>query len=283
MDRSATHGWITEVMAGMIRPGENPQDAVVREALEETGYRITNPELIATFFPSPGGSSERIFLYYAVVTEADKIASGGGNPTEGEDIRLVEITPNDLFEQLQNGTLDDPKLIIAAYHLKDRLKIAPPTRTPLSPGLVAYGMLPGRQLVLGIKTGDLLKVRGVDIWVNSKNTDMMMDRIIGRTISANIRYGGAEKDEEGNVIEDTIADALRVSLGRRRYVRLGTVVETVPGSLAEYGVRRILHVAAVEGVAPGKGVLANPESIGRCVSNVLDQVHKGNAKRRLVL
>lgn len=280
MDKS--HGWITEVMAGMIRPGESAGDAVVREALEETGYRIRDPELVAKFFSSPGGSSERIFLYYAVVTEADKVASGGGNRAEGEDIRLLEMTPEDLFDQLQTGAVDDPKLIIAAYHLKDRLKIAPPERTVLSPGTVAYGMLPDRQLVLGIKTGDLLKVRDVDVWVNSENTDMMMDRIIGRTISANIRYGGAEKNNDGNVIEDTIADALRTSLGKRKYVRLGTVVETVPGSLREYGVRRILHVAAVEGVVPGKGVLANPETIGGCVTSVLEHVHKRNGKLRLI-
>ena len=42
-------------MAGMIRAGETPEDAVARETLEETGYSIKDPELIATFFSSPAG------------------------------------------------------------------------------------------------------------------------------------------------------------------------------------------------------------------------------------
>src|ERR1700694_2812311 len=73
LEKSKTNGWVTEVMAGMIRPGETPDETVIRETLEETGYRIKDPELIATFFSSPGGSSERIFLYYAVVGDADRI------------------------------------------------------------------------------------------------------------------------------------------------------------------------------------------------------------------
>lgn len=282
LEKSNTGGFITEVMAGMIRAGESPQEAVVRETLEETGYRIRDPELIATFFSSPGGSSERIFLYYAVVTEADKAGPGGGKRSEGEDIRLVTMTPDALFERLRSAALDDPKLIIAAYHLKDRLKINPPARTLLSAGTISYGMLPEKRLVLGIKTGDMLKVRGVDIWVNSENTDMMMDRVIGRTISANIRYGGAEKDDQGNLLEDTIADALRNALGRRRYVRIGTVIETTAGALGEFGVRRILHVASVDGVGPGKGVRADPETIGKCAASVLEYAHTRNGRRRLI-
>jgi ADP-ribose pyrophosphatase len=281
-DKSKSNGWITEVMAGMIRAGETAEQAVIRETFEETGYRIKDPELIATFFSSPGGSSERIFLYYAVVADADKIAPGGGSRSEGEDIRLVTLAPEELFERLRGGALDDPKLIIAAYHLKDRLRIEAPQRIVLRPGTIRYGKLPQKRLILGIKTGEILKVRDVQVWVNSENTDMMMDRIIGRTISANIRYGGAEKDEDGNVFEDTIADALRNALGRRAYVRMGTVVETTAGALDAIGVRRVLHVAAVDGLGPGKGVRADPESIGRCATNVLMYAHNRNQRRGLL-
>jgi ADP-ribose pyrophosphatase len=282
LEKSETKGWIIEVMAGMIKAGETPEQAVIRETLEETGYRIKDPELIATFFSSPGGSSERIFLYYAVVTNADKVGPGGGARSEGEDIRLLTLAPQELFDRLRGGVLDDPKLIIAAYHLRDRLRIEPPQRVQLGPGTFKYGKLPQKRLILGIKTGEILKVRDVDVWVNSENTDMMMDRVIGRTISANIRYGGAEKDDDGNVFEDTIADALRNALGRRAYVRMGTVVETTPGALHEIGVRRILHVATVDGLGPGKGVRADPDSLGKCVTNVLMYAHNRNRKRRLL-
>ncbi|HXE85609.1 MAG TPA: NUDIX hydrolase [Hyphomicrobiaceae bacterium] len=251
LEKSRSNGFILEAMAGMIRPGETPDQAVAREAFEETGYRIYDPELIATFFSSPGGSSERIFLYFAVVTNADKAGPGGGSVTEGEDIQVVPLDVRELFDRLRGRALDDPKLIIATHFLNDWLRVEASRPVVLAPGTVTYRKRALPRLGLGIKTGEILKVRDVDVWVNSENTDMMMDRIIGRTISANIRYGGAEKDEEGNVGEDTIAEALRTALGRRAFVRIGTVVETTAGALAGFGVRRAGDGGlAVEQVAP---------------------------------
>jgi ADP-ribose pyrophosphatase len=59
------HGWITEIIAGMIDEGESPEESARRELLEEAGLTINTFEPICTFYPSPGGSSELIFLYYA--------------------------------------------------------------------------------------------------------------------------------------------------------------------------------------------------------------------------
>src|SRR4051812_11430919 len=80
-------GWITEVVAGMIAPNETAEDALKREILEETGYRITKYQHISTFYVSPGGSSERIVLYYVEVSNADRVSTGGGLRAEGEDIK----------------------------------------------------------------------------------------------------------------------------------------------------------------------------------------------------
>jgi nudix-type nucleoside diphosphatase (YffH/AdpP family) len=132
LEKSATDGWIVEVAAGMIGPGEEPEAAVVREMLEETGYFVPAPELIATYFASPGGSSERVYLYLAIVTNADQTGAGGGDRREGEDLRLVTLTPAELFGRLSQGAISDPKLIIAAYHLRDRLKVA--LDNPAAPG-----------------------------------------------------------------------------------------------------------------------------------------------------
>src|SRR5947209_3775628 len=71
-DPAATDGWLLETIAGMIDPADaSPQAAAVRETLEETGYRIDNPHLIGSFLCSPGGSSERVFLYFAEVSHSD--------------------------------------------------------------------------------------------------------------------------------------------------------------------------------------------------------------------
>jgi nudix-type nucleoside diphosphatase (YffH/AdpP family) len=278
LEKSRTDGWMIEAPAGMIRGSESPEQAVVREVLEETGYRVENPEHIATFFSSPGGTSERIFLFYAVVGDADRIGPGVGNRADGEDIRVVTMTVEDLFEHVRQATIGDPKLIIAAHHLKDRVRMDRERPQVLRSETFKFTMNSNPEFVIGIKTGEILDVKGVDVWVNSENTDMMMDRIIDRSISANIRYGGAEKDYDGTVRVDTIAQDLRRKLNGRVQVRLGTVLETEAGALIANDVRRIVHVAAVHGIAPGKGVRADAETIAACVGNVLRHVHTQNSR-----
>ena len=211
-----------------------------------------------------------------MVEDADKVGPGVGNRADGEDIRVVTMAVEDLFERLRKATVDDPKLIIAAHHLKDRIRMDREQPRVLPSDTLKFVMKANPELVIGIKTGEILDVKGVDVWVNSENTDMMMDRIIDKSISANIRYGGAEKDPDGTVRVDTIAHDLRRKLNGRVQVRLGTVLETEAGALIANGVRRIVHVAAVHGIAPGKGVRADAETITACVGNVLRHVHAQN-------
>src|SRR5689334_3125753 len=102
-----TDGWLVETLAGMIDAGETPQTAAIRETLEETGYRIATPELIGRFFASPGGTSERVFLYFAEVGDTDRVSAGGG--IEDEDVKVLEVGLDQAFEQLARGLIEDPK------------------------------------------------------------------------------------------------------------------------------------------------------------------------------
>lgn len=119
-DYHRAHGWIMEVMTGMLGPQETSEQTAIRETAEETGYEIVNPTLISTFFPSPGGTSERIFLYFATVTDTRR--RGKDIIGNDENIRVFELGANDLFDILERGEIEDPKLVIGAYWLKDNIE-----------------------------------------------------------------------------------------------------------------------------------------------------------------
>lgn len=110
-------GWLVEAVAGMVERGESPEVAVLREIEEEAGYRLDEVTHIATFFPSPGGSSERIFLYVGFVDGAQRIDGGGGVAGESEETRVVEISMSDVAGRLSRGELHDAKTVIGLQWL----------------------------------------------------------------------------------------------------------------------------------------------------------------------
>lgn len=114
-------GWLAETVAGMIDEGEVPEDAMRREILEETGYRVEKLVHISNFYLSPGGSSERIFLYYAEVSGTGPAEKGGGLASENEDIQLTELSTGEAFRQLDRGEIQDAKTIIGLMWLRSQL------------------------------------------------------------------------------------------------------------------------------------------------------------------
>ena len=106
-------GWLTEVVAGMIDDDEAPSDTLTREIREEIGYCASSFQHIGTFYVSPGGSSERIHLYYSVVDGTKRKSSGGGVLIEGENIRVVTTPVDQALDELKRGLVMDAKTIIA--------------------------------------------------------------------------------------------------------------------------------------------------------------------------
>ncbi len=111
-------GWILEIAAGMLDKEEQPAATMRREILEETGFASKELELLGQFYLSPGGSSERIFLYCAEVDENIPRAAGGGLDEEREDIEIVEMALEDVWQLLDSGQIVDAKTIIALQWLR---------------------------------------------------------------------------------------------------------------------------------------------------------------------
>ncbi|EGV43874.1 NUDIX hydrolase [Bizionia argentinensis JUB59] len=106
-------GWILELTAGSLEPNDkDPVYRVKKEVEEEIGYSVSDIEFISSFFVSPGGTSERIFLYYAEVNSSDKLFEGGGMLTEKEDIQLVKIKAKEVINRFKKNEFRDAKTII---------------------------------------------------------------------------------------------------------------------------------------------------------------------------
>jgi O-acetyl-ADP-ribose deacetylase (regulator of RNase III) len=123
---------------------------------------------------------------------------------------------------------------------------------------------------VGFVTGDIGKIRDIDVWVNSENLNMQMARFHDASISGAIRWLGARKNPyTQRVIEDTIALELAGALEGCTEVDAGAVIPTGSGALlASHGVKRIFHAAAVIG-QPRRGYRPIPD-IGACVTNSLE-------------
>jgi ADP-ribose pyrophosphatase len=102
----------------MLEEGEDPEEAIRREILEEVGYHVAQLCPISTFFVSPGGSSERIFLYYAEVDNTAPVELGGGLAHESEDIQAVEFSLPELWGALDAGRIVDAKTMIGLMWLR---------------------------------------------------------------------------------------------------------------------------------------------------------------------
>jgi ADP-ribose pyrophosphatase len=110
--------WLLEFVAGMIEPNESTLDVAIREAKEEANLTISpeQTQFIMEYLSSPGGTTEKIHLYWA---EVDSTQANGifGLPEEGEDI-LVHVLPRvEALALLAEGKINNAATVIALQWL----------------------------------------------------------------------------------------------------------------------------------------------------------------------
>lgn len=109
-------GNIFEIPAGKIEGKDKPLATAVRETYEECGYKIKSKNIkkIAEFFAAPGYTTEKFYLYYAVVSDEDKINKGGGLEEENEFIKVAEISEKKFKHMASNTKIYDAKTLVGA-------------------------------------------------------------------------------------------------------------------------------------------------------------------------
>jgi nudix-type nucleoside diphosphatase (YffH/AdpP family) len=104
-------GMLIEAPAGLL-DGDDPAEAIRREAEEETGVRVGEVTRLFEVFMSPGSVTERVTFFAAPYTRADKVSDGGGVASDGEDIEVLELPFEEALRMIDTGDIADGKTIM---------------------------------------------------------------------------------------------------------------------------------------------------------------------------
>ncbi|MFG2195942.1 NUDIX domain-containing protein [Streptomyces sp. NPDC048639] len=104
-------GMLIETAAGLL-DGEGPEEAIRREAAEETGHFVGTAEQVFTVYMSPGSVTERLHFFAAPYGPSTATGDGGGVAAEGEDITTVELPFDEALEMVRHGAIADAKTIM---------------------------------------------------------------------------------------------------------------------------------------------------------------------------
>ncbi|MBN1586164.1 MAG: NUDIX hydrolase [Candidatus Omnitrophica bacterium] len=113
--RVAPDGWIYEIPAGTLDPGETPEQCACRELAEEIGFSPKRVKKVLEFYPSPGFNTEIMYLYLA--TELEPALA---KLDEDEHLEPVRLSVKEALRMLDQGEIVDAKTLIALYWLARR-------------------------------------------------------------------------------------------------------------------------------------------------------------------
>lgn len=110
--RWATSGFIYEVPAGKLRPGEKPVVCAARELQEEVGQRAGRLDHLGDIWTTPGFSDEVISLFAAYdLSEVSQALE------DDEIIEVIRLPLSEALDLARTGELRDAKSLCALLHV----------------------------------------------------------------------------------------------------------------------------------------------------------------------
>ena len=110
-------GMMIEVCAGLLDK-DHPEQCIIRETEEETGYRLSTVHKVFETYMSPGAVTEILYLFVGEYDATMKVSEGGGVDTEQENIEVLEYTFDEAFAMIQSGEIKDAKTIMLLQYAK---------------------------------------------------------------------------------------------------------------------------------------------------------------------
>lgn len=109
-------GELVEIVAGHVEPGEQLVEAARRECREEIGVAPSGLAELFTYFPTPGGSDERITLFLGLV-DAAQVPDRAGSAAEREETQPFRVSVDAALAALAGGTMHNGLLVLALHWL----------------------------------------------------------------------------------------------------------------------------------------------------------------------
>jgi ADP-ribose pyrophosphatase len=116
--RGDSNPWQLEAIAGRIDPGETPEDAARREAVEEAGLTLGALLPVAGYYPTPGAKAEFLYSYVALCDLPDGCAGVFGVEGEAEDIRGHLVSFDHLMDLVASGEASNAPVVLTALWLQ---------------------------------------------------------------------------------------------------------------------------------------------------------------------
>ena len=109
--RYAAGGYLYEIPAGRLDPGESPAECAARELKEETGCTAKKIEPLITMVTTPGFTDERIHLFLAT-----DLTHGQAAREADEFADVIVMRLSEALELIQQGEIPDGKTALGLLY-----------------------------------------------------------------------------------------------------------------------------------------------------------------------
>ena len=117
-----TSGMVIEACAGLL-DAENPEECIIRETEEETGYRLSSVKKVFQSYMSPGSVTEILHFFIGEYQPNMKVSDGGGLAEEHENIEVLEYPFQEAYQMITSGEKKKKKTIMLLQYAKINLHL----------------------------------------------------------------------------------------------------------------------------------------------------------------
>lgn len=108
--RHPTGQMLLELPAGTLEPGEQPEEAALREIREEIGMAAKSIKLLGEFYLAPGYSTEYMYIYLA-----KGLTPAPLDQDEDEILFVEKIPASEVYQLIESGKIQDAKTLLGMY------------------------------------------------------------------------------------------------------------------------------------------------------------------------